>query len=76
MFKCSTCSELKEQILWLRDQNKNLADRLLAISTPNMLTAFRSDYDPKGDYYGSSEHDQVLAIDEFGQSVAVDKVED
>ncbi len=76
MFKCSTCEALKEQIDWLRTQNKDLADRLLAISNPNVLTAFRSDYDPKGDYYGSSEHDQVLIVDEFGQHSAAEKMED
>lgn len=73
MPKCNRCVDLKEQIGWLRQQNKDLADRLLAISNPNALVAYRPDYSPQGDFYGSSSNDRVMAIDEFGQEVAIDK---
>lgn len=72
MPRCPVCSELREQIAWLREQNKNLADRLLAISNPSALAAFRPDIGPS-EYYGSSEDDQVLGTDEFGQQQAIDK---
>lgn len=72
MFKCSTCNILKEEVLWLREQNKNLADRLLAVSNPHALAAFRPDGD-LSQYYGSSDRDQVLGTDEFGQQQAMDK---
>lgn len=73
MPKCLRCADLKEQITWLREQNKSLADRLIAISSPNSLPVFRSDYTPMGEYYGSSDNDQVLAVDEFGQHIPVGK---
>jgi hypothetical protein len=72
MPRCIRCSELRDQVSWLREQNKNLADRLLAVSNPNALAAFRPDY-IRNEYYGSSEDDQVTGFDEFGQQVAIDK---
>lgn len=73
MAKCKSCAVLAEQVKWLREQNQNLADRLMAMSNPQVLPAFRQDANPEM-FYGSSEEDQVSAYDEFGQLVSVDKV--
>jgi len=64
---------LKDQVLWLRQQNQNLADRLLAVSNPHALAAFRPGPSDASEYYGSSDRDQVLGTDEFGQQQAMDK---
>lgn len=71
MFECKTCTVLSEEVKYLREQNKSLSDKLLAVSHPHALAASRQAFD-SGEYYGSSEDDRLLAFDEFGQETSIE----
>jgi len=74
MFKCKGCESLKEEIQFLREQNKGLTDRLTAIADVRAYSAVSLNsgrVDPK-DYYGNEE-DEFIEADQFGARMIVKK---
>ena len=69
MFKCKKCTALESEIQYLRDQNKSLVDRVMALSSPMALEAVQQPQ-PSYGYYGDGK-DYEYKVNEYGEEVLV-----
>ncbi len=70
MFPCSGCKLLKDEVVYLREQVKQLQDRLMALADAKAYGAVSFSRPAGGDYYGNGE-DKTIEINEYGEQVLV-----
>lgn len=75
MGSCEKCLILRDEVIYLREQNKTLMDRLVAISSPTVYSMLEN---PKGNgnYFGDGQGDQYRVYDDMGQAMLVEKLPD
>lgn len=68
LLECKNCKTLKDEIDFLRTQNKSLLDRLMALTDVQAYQAVeRRDLNPNDDlYYGD---DEETVVNDYGQLV-------
>lgn len=74
MFKCRKCEALQAEIAFLRTQNRELTDRIMALADTRAYAAVNlgaGRVNPK-EYYGNDE-DEIISHDQFGQRILVKK---
>jgi hypothetical protein len=71
MFDCKRCEQMKDEIKFLREQNQKLTDHALVAKNGHAFASLKP-ANPQ-DYYGSSQDDEYVAYDEFGQKVLMKK---
>ena len=69
MFKCKECQILKDEIAYLREQNKSLQDRLIALTDLRAYGAVTAPATEDKDFYGFE--DPVFDYDDYGQKIIV-----
>lgn len=75
MFKCRTCKTLTNEVAFLREQVKSMTDRLVALANPAALQALGfSQRLEENDFYGTSEQDEVIEYDNYGQRILTKRV--
>lgn len=74
--KCQVKELLREALEFERARNKELQDKLIAMSSPDAYYALqsRNEAPATNDYYGVGR-DQFVEFDEFGQRRIVEKKE-
>jgi hypothetical protein len=71
MFHCKKCEIYKAEVAYLREMNKSLQDRLMALADAKAYGAVSAPLfteDPKG-YFGTD--DEVVEYNEYGQKITV-----
>lgn len=70
MFNCDKCEIYKAEVAYLREMNKSLQDRLMALADAKAYGAVSTVFEgnPK-EYYGTD--DEVIEYNEYGQKVTV-----
>ncbi len=72
MFRCQKCEVMEKELIYLREQNEKLTNKLLAVADVRAYTAVQfgnGQYRPE-DYYGNDQ-DELIEYDDLGQKVIV-----
>ena len=69
---CHKCQALEDEVIFLRETNQKLTDRLVAMVSPQAYQAVSFEPVNKFDYYGN-DGDEYIEHDMFGQKVIVEK---
>lgn len=72
MFTCSKCASLEDQVKFLRQQNKDLMDRLVALANSQAYQAISYERADASDFYGSGD-DQYVGYDNYGNKILLEK---
>jgi len=70
MFSCKKCQAYQDEIKHLREQNKSLVDRLIALSSTSAYQLITSPVPEANNYYGNGA-DEMVEYDVFGQPITV-----